>query len=541
MNRRFLALPLGMAVAGAAWGQARPADVLYAHRSATPVRAYRVGDECFVPLDALGYWGWKAQRSGDASQVSAEGQNVAAPVRVVGGQPCLALRRAVELLGASSEWLPRTDTLQVYAPLRSITLKDGTISAKAPLSVKASGFVLKDPDRAVVDFEGARLGKGTRLDLPKGAKAVQFRPNVVRVTVETAYAPVSPGMGGKTGREVAYDLRPSGAKVAEVPHPDEEGRDTLTKVTPPVQDPPPTVPEVPAPIAVSVVSDDAGKTALSIPLTGRIKGPATFDKPDATTLVVVLPFVQGYLLPDFATPTNAVASFETEIRGFDTVLTLRLARPMGADVTTSPEGVTITLVKARTGTGLAGKVVVVDPGHGGHDTGAKSAGVFEKDLTLAVSKMVTEELLRAGATVIMTRKTDVFIPLDIRSDIANRNRADLFVSVHINSTARAGSQSGAISFHHKDNPTGQTLAGYIQDEMAKVNGLPNKGVWSDGRIYQSGFAVLRNTRQRAAVLLELGFINNTKDRSRMTTDDFKTKVAAAIVRGIQNYLEANPQ
>ena len=116
MNRRFLALPLWMVAVGAAWGQARSADVLYPTKPATPVRAFRVGDECFVPLDATAYWGWKAERNGDTAQVMAEAQTIAAPVRVVGGQPCLALRRAVELLGANSEWLPRTDTLQIYAP-----------------------------------------------------------------------------------------------------------------------------------------------------------------------------------------------------------------------------------------------------------------------------------------------------------------------------------------------------------------------------------------------------------------------------------------
>ena len=184
---------------------------------------------------------------------------------------------------------------------------------------------------------------------------------------------------------------------------------------------------------------------------------------------------------------------------------------------------------------------MVDPGHGGHDTGAKSNGVFEKDLTLAVAKLLTDELTRAGATVIMTRKTDVFIPLLIRSDIANRNRADFFISVHINSTASAGSQTGSIAFHHKNNPVGLALAESIIAEIAKVSGLPSKGAWSDGRIYQSGFSVLRETRPPAAVLLELGFINNNRDRARMTTDDFKAKIAAAIARGVQNYAEAHPK
>ena len=531
MNRRFLALMPWMAIAGAAWGQTRSADVLYTSRSATPVHAFRVGDECFVPLDGATYWGWRVARTGDVALVTAEGRSVSVPARIVGGQPCIALRRAVELLGADSEWVGSSDNLQVYAPLASLSLKGGKVGAKAPLSIKATGYTLSGPDRAVVDFEGARLTRDTRLDLPKGAKATQFRPNVVRLTVEVPFVPVALGAAGKTGREVQFELKPVDGDVLP---PDESGRNG----PPPVQktvDTPPIGSEEPAEMAVTVLTDIDGKTVVQIPLAGRIKGPATFAMLDATTLEVTLPFVQGFLAADFVSPTLTVPTFEATRRGFDTVLTLHLARPLGAAVTTSPEGVQISLVPVVAGGPLSGKVIVVDPGHGGHDTGAKSGGAIEKQLALAVSKLLTEELTKAGATVIMTRQSDVFIPLEIRSDISNRNHADMFVAIHINSTARANSQSGTISFHHLKNVTGRTLAEAIQAEMAKVTGLPNKGVWSDGRIYDTGFAVLRNTRQRAAVLLELGFINHGTDRARMLTADFQTKIAAAIARGVRKF------
>lgn len=537
MNRQTLLLPLWMAAAGAAWGQARSADVLYTYRTATPVRAFRVGDECFVPVDVAASLGWKAERKGDTAQIEAEGKTIAVPARVVGSRPCLALRRAIELLGAKSEWVATTDTLQVYAPLASLGLKDGKLAAKASLGVKATGFTLSEPDRAVVDFEGARLDKDTKLDLPKGARATQFRPNVVRLVVEMPYVPIAPGMSGKTGREIEFDLKPADLPIPPVEEPVKDDPLPPTEIYQA-----PIGSETPAALNVNVLLDNEGKTVVQVPLSGRIKGPATFEKPDPSTLQVTLPFVQGFLAPDFITPTLAVTSFEATRRGFDTVLILHLARPMGAEVSTSPDGVRISLVKPTVGDGkLAGKVVIVDPGHGGHDSGAKSGGAREKDLTLKVGTLLTEELTKMGATVIMTRKTDVFIPLQIRSDISNRNHADLYLSVHINSTGGSGSQSGTISFHHKDNATGKLLAECIQAEMAKVNGLPNKGVWSDGRIYQSGFAVLRNTRQRAAVLLELGFINHPRDRARMTTQDFQKSIAAAIVRGVRNFLGDSAQ
>ena len=545
MNRRILALLPWMAVAGAAWGQVRTADVLYAYRSATPVHAYRLGDECFVPVDATIGWNWKVERDGDVAKVKAEGQTVSVPVRTVGGSVCLALRRAVGLLGGGSDWVATTDTLQVWAPLTSLAVQNDQIVARTSLAVKAYGSSLASPNRAVVDIDGARLDAKTKLDLPKNARATQFRPNVVRIVVELPYVPLAPGLEGVAGREISLNLNP--ADLPKPPEPQDAQGTVPNLPVPPTElgytkADAPLGSEPPAPLTVDLVSETSGKTTISIPLTGRIKGPATFNKLDPLTLVVTLPFVQGFLPDDFASPTGAVLGFEARRQGFDTVLTLHLAQAVGAEVTSSPDGVQIALGRTTVvGGKLAGKVVIVDPGHGGSDSGAKGGGAMEKTLTLKVAKLLTDELTRAGATVIMTRQTDVFIPLQVRSDISNRNHADLFLSIHINSTGGSGSQSGTISFHHKGNDTGKHLAECIQAEMAKVNGLPNKGVWSDGRIYQTGFAVLRNTRQRAAVLLELGFINHPRDRARMLTDDFQAKVAAAIARGVQTFLGDSPR
>jgi N-acetylmuramoyl-L-alanine amidase len=184
---------------------------------------------------------------------------------------------------------------------------------------------------------------------------------------------------------------------------------------------------------------------------------------------------------------------------------------------------------------LAGKIICIDPGHGGHDTGAHSNGVYEKNLTLTIAKKTAAAFAEAGATVIMTRKTDVFIPLLDRNRIADDSQADFFIAIHINSNTLANSLSGGITFHHKDNDTSTILAECIQNQVAKVSKIPNLGAWSDGKIYQSGFSVLRNAGQ-PAVLLELGFINSTHDRARLQQADFQDDVAEAIVRGVQDFL-----
>jgi N-acetylmuramoyl-L-alanine amidase len=208
---------------------------------------------------------------------------------------------------------------------------------------------------------------------------------------------------------------------------------------------------------------------------------------------------------------------------------------MGAEVWSDGKTIQIQLLKPDIGDGkLAGKIVVVDPGHGGTDNGAHSDGIFEKDLTLGIAKLLSAQLGAQGATVMMTRKTDVFIPLPERVAIANRNKADFFISCHINSSKRP-SMSGTLVFHHEGRSNSQVLAECLLPEIGKVSGLPAKGVWSDGRIYKTGFAVLRGTKM-TGVLVEFGFINQAVDRARMVRTDFQKSVAAAIVRGLRVYL-----
>jgi N-acetylmuramoyl-L-alanine amidase len=216
-------------------------------------------------------------------------------------------------------------------------------------------------------------------------------------------------------------------------------------------------------------------------------------------------------------------------------LTFNLKRALASELWMDGKTVRLTIKKPLGSGNLAGMTIVVDPGHGGHDSGTKANGVTEKELNLIMGKLIADKLTAEGANVIITRRTDVFITLPNRAKIANDNDADLFISTHINSTAKGGSQSGSIVFHHKGNEVGKMLAQCIFDEIADVNGLPDLGVWSDGRIYQSGFSVLRNTKM-PGVLLELGFMNNPTDRNRMVTKDFQDKVAAAVVKGIKVYL-----
>ncbi|HWA81975.1 MAG TPA: N-acetylmuramoyl-L-alanine amidase, partial [Fimbriimonadaceae bacterium] len=312
----------------------------------------------------------------------------------------------------------------------------------------------------------------------------------------------------------------------------------------PASDPDMTPPVVLAsgstpPVVGPLVVDSEGPkiTGLTLKIVGGLAKMPTFRRPEANIIEIVLPGAKLADGVDFQMAKGpTIRNVDTRDDGGSLVIALTLARPMGIEFSMSGAGLQIQLLKPDVGNGhLAGKIVVVDAGHGGHDDGTQAAGINEKDLTLAIAKLLSTKLANEGATVIMTRKTDVFIPLSERPAIANRNGADFFVSVHINSNELDNSASGTITFFHAHDPICQLMADCIQREIIKTNGIGGMGVWSDQKIYRSGFAVLRGAKM-PAVLVECGFLNTKKDRARMVTDDFQDGIASAIVKGLKAYL-----
>lgn len=210
-------------------------------------------------------------------------------------------------------------------------------------------------------------------------------------------------------------------------------------------------------------------------------------------------------------------------------------------------------------------VIVLDPGHGGEDTGAKGpGGLLEKDVTLQMAKKVADLLREKGFKVILTREEDIFIPLGERTALANQKGADLFISIHANAAKRknasgsetyflarakndearavAALENASIRFERPDLDAekledldfilldmvqneflreSQNLAALIQDGMEKHLPIPNRGV------DQAGFFVL-NKAYLPAVLVETAFISNPNEAKLLKKDSFQEKVAQAI-------------
>lgn len=187
--------------------------------------------------------------------------------------------------------------------------------------------------------------------------------------------------------------------------------------------------------------------------------------------------------------------------------------------------------------GLKGKVIALDPGHGGSDSGAVGAGrTLEKDITLNISTEVRRLLENDGAKVIMTRTTDrdVYGPnataaeeLGARVGIANRENTDLFVSVHIDAFS-SSSARGTSTYYYPKTTGDIRLADFIQEELVSEIGLQDRGK------LPARFYVLKHAEMPAA-LAEVAFISNPYEENLLNDPAFIKKAAVGIYNGIAKY------
>ena len=194
------------------------------------------------------------------------------------------------------------------------------------------------------------------------------------------------------------------------------------------------------------------------------------------------------------------------------------------------------------------KVIFIDPGHGGRDSGAFYYNIAEKDLNMQVYKKLRKELEGLGYTVLTSRESDVYVDfVTERSKMVNKTNADMFISIHFNATSSSASNiSGIQTYSYEQNPDYPTkinsqwhnhpdrisesnrLAAAIHSSLLAETGAKNAG------LLHGSFAVLRETN-KPAVLLELGYMSNFDENQRIRNDAYQNKLVKGIVKGIQQY------
>jgi N-acetylmuramoyl-L-alanine amidase len=218
-------------------------------------------------------------------------------------------------------------------------------------------------------------------------------------------------------------------------------------------------------------------------------------------------------------------------------------------------------------------LIVIDPGHGGHDPGASAEGVEEKVLTLALGRALRDRLLEAGGIrVAMTRDDDSFLVLEERAEIARQLGADLFLSIHADSAGELNEVSGASVYTLSARASSQTAARFAARENSAdvVNGVPLAGRTGDvsailvelsqrrvqaqsdefaglilregqGRLVfhpqarRSASLVVLGAPDVPSALFEAGFVSNPEDAGRLASAEGQRRFAEALSRAIRVY------
>lgn len=178
------------------------------------------------------------------------------------------------------------------------------------------------------------------------------------------------------------------------------------------------------------------------------------------------------------------------------------------------------------------KIIAIDAGHGGKDPGAIGNGLQEKEVNLAVALKVEKLLKQHDIKVVMTRSDDTFLELNQRVDVAVQNQADTFVSIHANKF-KDGSANGTETYFStaalsERAANSKQLATFIQERLYQALGTKNRGV------KEAKFVVIHKN-PLPATLVELGFISNQNDASKLGSEEYRNKAAEAIALGIVDY------
>lgn len=177
---------------------------------------------------------------------------------------------------------------------------------------------------------------------------------------------------------------------------------------------------------------------------------------------------------------------------------------------------------------LKNKVIVIDPGHGGRDTGATGIkGSYEKNLTLKTAQLLYDKLKTAGANVVMTRNTDSYLSLSSRVGMSHTHAADAFVSIHFDSILDS-SVRGMTSYYYHNYQ--QSLATAVGKEVASFTKLKDRGV------RYGDYHVLRENK-RASVLLELGYLSNSAEETLVNSVSYQANAATGIYQGLAKYFK----
>jgi N-acetylmuramoyl-L-alanine amidase len=459
-------------------------------------------------------------------------------------------------MGAIPMWDDATDTLSIRAKLNSIEFSGSelTVSASYPVAFNVTWW--KSANRLIVDIKGSQV-KYQNWECPIKSDSVRIRTGTQDGGETTRIVMDMPGPAGykiksetrtkeikiTTGQDLPAE-KPKTPVIAHNPNPVETispapPQETIAPETPPAGITDIDVRSVNSRITDVIVTADRRIDADDVDT-------SMLRQPDR--LVVDIPNARlAKQLDDINTKTGVLEGIRIAGKDDGTVrMVLDLSRITGFSID-NENGTNRLIMRLElprnAGGKLAQKIVVIDPGHGGAQPGAMGlSGEAEKNYTLAIATQLQKAFTNAGVCAFLTRKSDMTLGLGERVDIAKRNSADFFISIHINSCQVKGALNGLETFYHGTEASSKLLASCVQSEVAGTVDLVDRSIKSDYRIApNAGFKVLRDSSASGlpAVLVEVGFINHSGDEAKLKDESFRRKVAEAIVKGVKTYVEGS--
>jgi len=530
--------------------------------------------QVMAPVDAVVLMGAKFQANpgGTVTITAAGGKTVTLPYTSVAGRCCVPFQRAAEALGGTADWQPDSETLTVRARLQVVRQNFNQLSIYTSYPVYYSVRRINSPERLYVDLYGLDLGSAPANVPAEGGDITQIRsgqinPQTVRITVDLKGAVPFQVLSGIQTNQVKVALSGSvapvqSAQVNSAPPPpvispahQAQSGDavTITAVDYKVVSPALTQIEVttsgPAKYRTETLNSP---NRLAFDLAGAVvdQGVKTAQSLDNSVIKAIR--VGRLLTPQ--TKFGRVVLDLSRMVGFS--VDSRSADDGGAGmtytlnvITTSPSVPVATVPQAGpinpypvsipTNTSLAGKIIVIDPGHGGKDTGGEAGlrpDFYEKNITLAIGLRLRDVLTRSGATVIMTRTDDSFPALESRPQLANQHHADYFISIHADDSAIGrNTLAGTTIYFHAQNSLCRLMAADIGRRVSETSGISYNGVKSDTIRFRTGFAVLRES-DMPAVLVETGYMNNDNDLAKLRDDGAQQRIAVGITAGLRDFI-----
>jgi N-acetylmuramoyl-L-alanine amidase len=471
---------------------------------------------------------------------------------------------------------------QADRPIRTISaIRHWTSGETLRVAVEVSGDFefrgdrLHNPERAYYDILNSRPNFDSHrlynedIDSPllKRVRVAETSPGVTRVVLDLNGAVQLSATHLRNPHRLVVELRPGGPTAAPPPAVEKTPAAVVA-----VSAPKPVAPPVPAPVRPPVrqwTPPQPKAPVKSTPDTPPSLAPSPVVKADTPKFDVPKVDTPKPDPPKQDPPKPAAPAVAASARSQSASDLADPAATEDAKPALRTSAGTASLTRAL---GLKLNRVVIDPGHGGHDQGtAGPHGLIEKELVLDVSlrlgKLIEQQL---GADVVYTRTDDSFIPLERRPQFANEKKADLFISVHANSSPyptvsgvetyilnftdsrsaldvamreNATSEKSISELHdliqnitkHDKAQESREFAGKIQAALQAFSARNFPGEYNRG-VKQAPFVVLIGTTM-PAVLTEIGFVTNPKEEALLKKPEYRQKLAEAIFRGVSKYAE----